>query len=680
MIGERKETDQQNYGTLVMRPYDIAGNAINAFYDSDDNLVFVLDNTISALKPNVLLVINPDADKKWDEILSRDYDVDLETIRPKQDNKYQKLDIEYSGLSVYDNLIRAHIAGEDLDDFLVQLNVLRDSAARHSAMMRLDVANDIIAKTNATIVKTKESIVRLQARIKTLRAKLATTKKEIGKVSTKQSAAKILRIESQIEATNEKLKRAKKRLESAQRRLETATVDAELASELLNQPPLEIEAPVKSDKSVIVAPKHELQTINQDDEDDEDEDVVDDEDDNNTDEDSDDVSDDVKPLFEKDPEILDEDIAFKPISFDTADTNISEDVKEEPVPVVPFTEEKTTVETFEPVNVPVVEEETVVEEEKPVVESFVSKEEKPIIETFEPVSVPVVQESEETKPVLETMTPVAQEEVDEQYTEEPQAVAPVVPITPVPPVSPVPPVVPPKAIVEQDTKSKVSGSKSNIVYYILLFVLILLSVFTLWMYQKKVKPSSPMLAVKTEESMVAEEKPVVKESAPVEQVAVAEEEPVFLDDKTVEEPAPVVLEEAPVVEEETVVEEEPVQPKDVVPEVVDAVSARVISPVQQPEETKKVLTEEEILASKPVYEPGSKHDEMFVDEQYYSEPDVVVQSQEIVIEEPEIITEQEVVIEQEPAVVSETESVEYESPFYDEEEVAYQSGNTGYEE
>ena len=101
MIGERKNIHQNaRYGNLVMRAFDIDGNEINAFYDNDDNLVFVLDNTISPQKPNVLLVINPDGDKKWDEILSGEYDIDLETIRPKVDNKYQKLDIEYSGLPV----------------------------------------------------------------------------------------------------------------------------------------------------------------------------------------------------------------------------------------------------------------------------------------------------------------------------------------------------------------------------------------------------------------------------------------------------------------------------------------------------------------------------------------------------------------------------------------------------
>ena len=204
MIGEREDFQQEtDYGTLIMRPYDIDGNDIKAFYDSADDLIFVLDSTINESKPNVLLVINPDGDKKWDEILSGEYGVDLETIRPKQDNKYQKLDIEYSGLGVYDNLINAYNAGESLEENLNQLAILRDSAARHSAVVRLNAANEMIAKTNVTIVKTKETIVRLQERLKTLRAKLVATKKEIGKVSTKQSASKILKIESQIEAVTE---------------------------------------------------------------------------------------------------------------------------------------------------------------------------------------------------------------------------------------------------------------------------------------------------------------------------------------------------------------------------------------------------------------------------------------------------------------------------------------------
>ena len=64
MIGERDDiVNETEYGTLTMRSYDIDGNAINAFYDASDDLIFVLDNTVNQNKPNVLLVINPMGDK-----------------------------------------------------------------------------------------------------------------------------------------------------------------------------------------------------------------------------------------------------------------------------------------------------------------------------------------------------------------------------------------------------------------------------------------------------------------------------------------------------------------------------------------------------------------------------------------------------------------------------------------
>lgn len=601
MSGERKNITQQHYGALIMRPFEIAGNSIHAFYDSDENLVFVLDNTINASKPNVLLVINPESDKKWDEILSNDYAIDLETIRPKQDNKYQKLDIEYSGLNVYDNLIHAFMADDDMEDFLNQLNVLRDSAARHSAMSRLDAANEIISKTNVTIVKTKETIVALQERIKTLRAKLSATKKEIGRVSTKQSAAKILRLESQIEATNEKLKRAQKRLESAQRRLEVATSDAELASNLLNQPAIEI----KPSKPLAVAPKYAVQTVEVEEE----PEIKEDE-----------PESDIKPLFDSDPNILNEDIAFKPISFDAPVFNS-----------VPNEQ-----------NVPVINNEIFAEN---------TKEETPIIESFEPI-VFAPEKTEEPKPVLESMTPVLTENSEiieeEPVAEEETFVAPVVPIAPIEQVEPVMPVLPveeqptlpaeplvseeyaapvvkEEPVAEIKAEVETTTSKSSFVYYILLFVLIVLSVFTLWLYQKNMKPTSPVLTAKTEETVVIPQpKPDIKPvKADIEELVVSEEDfdegnAFFDEEPVVEDPVTEITEDVQEVVEPEEVDEEPIAPQ-----IMNDVPAFVNTSGGQVAEDENVISEEEIIASKPVYEPGVKHDAMFVDEGYdeYSDSD-----------------------------------------------------------
>ena len=107
--------------TLHFIDYTIDNNLFRAYRDSNGRLVFVLDYFTNEIKPNVLLVINPDGDRKWDDIISNDYNIDLEDIRPKKDNKYQKLDIEYSGLNIYDELFATYNAQEDTSDALAQL-------------------------------------------------------------------------------------------------------------------------------------------------------------------------------------------------------------------------------------------------------------------------------------------------------------------------------------------------------------------------------------------------------------------------------------------------------------------------------------------------------------------------------------------------------------------------------
>ena len=146
------------YQPLTYVDLDIAGNAFRAFYDVDSKLVMVLDFVVNDIKPNVLLVINPVGNRKWDDILMNDYAVDLETIRPKKDNKYQKLDIEYTGLSEYDNLIRAYNAGHDLSGALAELEAFRNMAARRAALERLGAADIVVERARETIEKTNETI------------------------------------------------------------------------------------------------------------------------------------------------------------------------------------------------------------------------------------------------------------------------------------------------------------------------------------------------------------------------------------------------------------------------------------------------------------------------------------------------------------------------------------------
>lgn len=728
MIGERENFNQETqYGSLIMRPYNIDGNEINAFYDSSDNLVFVLDNTIDSHKPNILLVINPDADKKWDEILSGDYGVDLETIRPKQDNKYQKFDIEYSGLPVYNALIKAYNGGDSLEESLNQLTILRDSAARHSAMTRLNMANEIIAKTNATIVKTKESIVRLQARLKTLRAKLGEAKKGIGREPTKQSASKILKLESQIEATNEKLKRANERLKSAQRRLETATVDAELASELLNQPAGKIKQVAEKQAPVAIPAKRKAVVKKQPEsepeieEEYEEEDVVDTDDKaydevieekeetEAMEEHKEEDIENVEPLFKEDPQILDDDIAFKPISFEApAVPEISQSDKAPDLNKDMIVTEETT--------------ETTTEETEDNVEQEPAKEQQPVLESMVPVPVvdetpmPVVEpamtdtETIEEEPIEEI--PISEATKEEEKTdEEPLKLEVVqedmrqyepgdeekttglveenkideyVDVAPAAPVAPVAPIMPQNAL-NVGVVEEAEPKRSRFFYYFLLFLLIALAIFTLWFYQKNIKPTTPVLTASIEKTeLPKEQKSIfnkktnqkVKTSKQIKAPATRKDKevdtmPAFLDEEPVEI-VPVETAPEPKTETSSLVTEnvEIIEPKDTTPEVMDAVPARVTTSGQSGENEINISSEDDILARKPEYQPGSKYDEMFVADE---DVEIINPVEYEYVEENTVYAPEEPQGENIVEDIDETGMNAQPDTFFDEEEAAYQA-------
>ena len=315
---------------LKSQDYEIGGNTLRAFYDARGKLVFVLDYYTSDIKPNVLLVMTSHGDRKWDDVLANEYGVDLETVRPKKDNKYQKLDVEYDGLVVYDNLIRAYTDDGDVDAALRDLDEFRTASCRRAAMERLDVARAVAENARETIDRAGDSIVELQAKIKTMRAKLQSLRRNIGREPTKQSAAKILKTEARLEMLNSKLNRAKRRLENATKRLDAANDDMAAAQRVLDLIPdnggnmhrkfktVETKRPAPEKKLPVVAPDDE--PMDDDAGDDASDDEFDDDDNWIVDDDADDnapeSNDDVKPLFDKDPNIMDEKIAFKPISFD----------------------------------------------------------------------------------------------------------------------------------------------------------------------------------------------------------------------------------------------------------------------------------------------------------------------------------------------------------------------------
>ena len=621
------------YQPLKVVDYDIAGNALRAYYDADDKLVLVIDLVINDIKPNVLLVMNPVGMRKWDDILMNDYGVDLETVRPKKDNKYQKLDVEYTGLAAYDALIQAYDADENLAAALVGVAEFRNAAARRSALERLGAADMTATRARETIEKTNETIAEQQVRVKELRGKLAAQRRDVGKEPTKQSAAKILRTESQIDAANDKLARSKKRLVSAQRRLAAAEDDMDVAQAILQALDATViggvpAAPAPTDVMTVEPAPVPMQNVPQFteitpyEEQPKAEDMADEE---------------VKPLFDKDPEIMDEEIAFKPIDFGATPSvptepvvaPVATDVYSEPTPAMPL--------SFQP---PVMSD-----------AADVAPVNAPVLDTLTPVSLPSEQIDSE---LLSTIEPAGLSQEPVMPDVPVVAPAPVMPVENVAPVvapQPMPEIAPAPVGAEARPVSPIAGTlmstvqpvpsekrKPSAVYYVMLIILIVLSIFTLWLYQRSTNDALPELGAKTapvavDGAVVADDAAdtnVAKDASPFidadgvggvasDEVAAADNTPdVDIAVAVDVEPEPVVVTPAvPIAQLTPDVEPEPIVVTPA-PEVVDAAvvvpePVATISPFLTAEPVAAVEPQPivDVVVNKPAYNV-SQNEKMFV--------------------------------------------------------------------
>ena len=555
---------------LYVADYNIAGIAFRAWFDANDKLIFVVDETTDEFKPNVLLVMDPHDNRKWDDVLANDYEIDLETVRPKVDNKYQKLDIEYNGLDIYAQLIQESEDKKDLKNIVADLIEFRDTAARRSAMARLATANDIIAQSTDTIERTERTISSLRDRRQTLRARHAKQKNNIGREPTKQSASRILRTEAQLDALSEKMARADKRIENARHRIQIATEDADAARALLerrrdsdddvdlelvtNKPQFTLPAAKRKDvaRQKVQDVEETAEEVEQSDDSDE---VSDQETDDmpyfpipdyNPEPQDDKMADseEVKPLLDEDPEILDDEIAFKPVAFEDIKPAAVDEPKRPLSPYVAHGSDTDTItaatgdtnnpepnaETISKIQEKTFEEQDdfsksdSYEEETTVTEHV---DETPVIETIKSVESPVSADTDTTGNTT-----------NEQY----ENVAPVRPVAPVAPVTnvyngsrPISPISGGVAVQAVGEKQH----KSSIAYYILLIVLIALSIFTLWLYQQKNGATVPSI-------IPAVERPFDNPEPEPEPVVTPEPEPVDLPkpEPVIEpEPEPVVTPE-----------------------------------------------------------------------------------------------------------------------------------------
>ena len=248
-----------NNGQPRSEQFDIDGLKIQAFYDSSHKLLFILDLTQDNILPNTMLVIDPREDRKWDDILENDFNIKPETVRPRKNHKYKKLDINYEGLNVYNEAIINKNASE-LKKWRISISDKQKDFRIKEAKRNEDLALE-------TVSKTKETILKLDEFITSQKTKLKAAKKQIGKETPKDSAAKILRFEARIEKAEAKRNRAKIRLRRAKKRIESAE---------------------KTMNNYNYNYKRE----------------------------NDMKADDVKPLFTKEPNITETENAFKPITFE----------------------------------------------------------------------------------------------------------------------------------------------------------------------------------------------------------------------------------------------------------------------------------------------------------------------------------------------------------------------------
>ena len=651
--------EKKSFQKLHSVDYDIAGNAFRAWKDDSGELVFVLDEAIDEFKPNVLLVLNAHNDRKWDDILVNDYGVNLEDVRPRVDNKYQKLDIEYTGLDVYAQLIDEYERGADLSKSVADLIDFRDTAARRAAMSRLAAANDIIMTAEDTIMRAERAKAGLRDRHRNLRARLIKQKENIGREPTKQSASKILKTESQIDTIGEKLARADRRIENAKHRIEIATEDANAARDLLSRrrtvdvvvkddvdenivmpaarkaphiklkltEPAEPEIDENSeetDSSVFPVPNYEYQSQPRDE--------------------KMENSEEVKPLLDQDPEILDEEIAFKPVAFDDikprVDENNSANKKKE------YTEPKTDEaqgDDPETVARPLAFSDTdgdnVSYQEE--IKETETTDETPVIDTIKTVQEASAADTDTTGRVNNT-----------QYANaepiRPAAPSGAVPNTYSRPISPITGNAPVRPVGGE-------RNRSSIAYYLLLILLIALSVFTLWLYQKKNGGAVPFLIAPTNGTIEATD---VGTNDGNFEIGFDNPEP----------PVPPVVESVTVPEPQPIVQPEPVVP----PEPINVVYPNE-NILRAPEPDARVIeSEEDVLSRKAAYDVAREDKPIYVPE---PEPRVTN------IVSPDVIFDDDVIsVPVVPADYSDEDAYYQEDAMYYDDQGAYYDDGDAYQE
>ena len=476
-------------GEPSIESYEIDGLRLEAAYDGSHRLLFVLDRTKDAILPNVVLVIAGRDGRKWDDVLENDFGISPETVRPRVNNKYQKLDIDYEGLDHYADAIRTKDAAA-----LYKWRLL--SAERQKELRMIDASHEI-ELARATIAEAEKTIDELDELIHAQKNKLRAAKKAIGTEPPKDSAAKILRFEARIERATLKKARSMRRLKRAQKRIDSAT-------DLLN-----------NYKKTLIPRGIEMS------------------------------ENDVQPLFTENPDIMDNENAFKPVSFARPPQAPAEIPSVQSNVPGPFPEASTI-----------------------------------------PQPMPQFAPPPMAEPVMPPPPP--------QYAPPPQPAymsPPIMPASPAP--MPIERPVNPAGGFDVKISATPASERASGAYYMLLLLLIGLSIFTLYLYQKKMNSADiPHIAAAqtdiVEPEPLAEPEPIVEpepipDVLPEPVVEIIEAEPVVFEEPDLEAESPIM--DAEPVEVIEIIEEPPFEPEPepVFEEAEEAVVDESVEPSDEPE-------------------------------------------------------------------------------------------------
>jgi hypothetical protein len=197
-------------------------------YFVNGELAFVIDGTRDVVCPNDILLVKPLPDEKnpgdpkvkWDRILKDKFGVPPLSIRPKENTKYRKLDIAYTGLDLYDSFIS--LPSEEL---FVALSDERESLALETAYQR--EAEDLLDynKSGVTLEKAELTLNTLKKRILNISKRLKRQEEIEEKKPEKADESLKRELVQKLYTATDKLRRTERRIKRARKRFDDAFKD-----------------------------------------------------------------------------------------------------------------------------------------------------------------------------------------------------------------------------------------------------------------------------------------------------------------------------------------------------------------------------------------------------------------------------------------------------------------------